>query len=97
MIKWLLLILGGGLIAYSLARKYAGPVALPIAANGLPADAVFVQTQTIAGVQVQIYSTPQGFYAVAPFAGATRTLGPLSNLDITRILQLQQALAGGST
>lgn len=95
MIKWLLLILGGGLIAYSLARKYAGPVALPIAINGLPADAAFVQTTTIAGVQVQIYSTPKGFYAVAPFGGQTRTIGPLSNLEITRLIQLQQALATG--
>ena len=95
MIKWLLLIGLGGFLAYELAKKYSGPVALPVAPGGLPADAVFVQMQTIAGVPVQIYSTPQGFYAVAPFAGATRTIGPLSNLDITRILQLQQALSGG--
>lgn len=95
MIKWLVLIGGGALFAWWLAKRYATPVTLPIAVNGLPADAVFVQTQTIAGVQVQIYSTPEGFYAVAPFAGATRTLGPLSNLEITRILQLQQALAAG--
>lgn len=95
--KWLLLAAAGALLFWYLDRLAHGigsPVTLPVI-SGLPADAVFLQDETIAGVTVHVYTSPKGFYIVAPFAGATRTLGPLSNLDVTRLVQLQQALGGG--
>lgn len=98
MMKWIILLAGGALLWWWLehmARGIGAGSNLPVA-GALPTDAVYLQDETVAGVTVHVYSTPQGFYLVAPFAGTIRTLGPLSNLDITRLVQLQQALGGGS-
>ncbi len=97
--KWLLLLAAGAALFWWL-DKFASqgggsPVTLPIASSGAPAGAVYVEDQTIAGITVHVYESPQGFYLIAPFAGATRTIGPLSNLDMTRLIQLQQSLGTG--
>ena len=92
MIK-ILLILGLALVGYGV---FAGnkPIDSYPKANGLPADSVLAETKTIAGVTLSVYSSASGFFVQFPFSGGVRTVGPLSNLDVTRILQLQGILSG---
>lgn len=96
--KWLLLLIAAAALAWwleRLARSGAVGSSLP-AVNGVPADAVFVKSETVAGVTAQVYESPAGVYVTLPINGISRTFGPLSNLDVTRLLQLQQALGGGA-
>lgn len=92
--KWLVLLIGGALLFWWLEHMAYGVTAVPV--GELPNDAVYVEDTVVAGVTAHVYSTPRGFYIVAPVGGVTRTFGPLSNLDVTRLLQIRQALSGGS-